>query len=213
MTFEPEEVSAEEQASQGPSRRGVLKTAAWAAPAVAIASAAPLASASITNPATSLAIAGGSSLSLNGPNEAGSTVSGNFGGSATVTNVGPGWDVDGMTVEYSIEGPIEGALLFFNAVPVDGSAPTITHEGYVWSVDTAAESYVFLTLLSTPVVVPENGSTTVPVPVLQYSETLTNSAAWLPLGRRVRATVQVEVTSGGDSLSNGNVNSLPTSAG
>ncbi len=196
---------------QGVPRRTVMKAAAWAVPVVAVAATAPLAAASVTNPQTQLGVASGSNLTLIGANEAGSTVTGTFGGSATVTNVGPGWDIDDMTVEYSLEGPIAGAPLTYLGQPLTG--PTLTHAGYTWTINMNIDSYVYLTLLSPkPVNVPADDSVTVPVPVLEYAETLTGSAAWLPLGRRVRAAIAISVTSGGVTLNDSNVKSLPGSA-
>lgn len=194
----------------GLSRRNLVKAAAWATPVIATAVAVPFASASITNKGTTLAVASGSNLAIGGGNAIGSTVSGTFGGSATVTNKGIGWNIDAVTANYYLEGPVTANTLTYNGQPLSGS--TITDNGYTWSIDWNDPGNVGLTLISPlPVIVPPNGSVTVPVPALGYLATLTNTAQYNPISRRVRASLTTVVTSGSSTLDDTNTKSYPAS--
>ncbi|WZH37539.1 MAG: hypothetical protein PIR02_02485 [Microbacterium enclense] len=112
------------------SRRAVIKSAAWAAPVVAVAVAAPLASASAGQARTNAFV--GSNISAN--RDAG-TASGTFAGSGgTITNVVGSWDTGKFTGVLRLRGPWTSATL----TKADGSAFTlgeiITYQGTVWTV-------------------------------------------------------------------------------
>src|SRR6185312_16374919 len=146
-----------EGSESNPGRRRVLKAAAWSAPVIALAVATPMAAASITNTQTGLTIANAGNIAI-ASNTIGAAVTGTFSGSATVANVGIGWNLDGATVTYELSGPIVATSLLFNNAPI--TASTITSNGRVWAVLANEANYLELALLSPlPIAVPADGAT------------------------------------------------------
>lgn len=190
--------------SRGISRRSIMKAGAWSAPVVALAVATPLAAASINNVDTQLGVSNSGSLTV-GSNTVGGSVNGSFAGNATVSNTGPGWDIDDATVSYQLSGPITPHKFRFGGVEITGS--TITSGAYTWAVVSNIDNYLELALLSPkPIVVPANGSTVLPYPSVTYVTTLTGAAS---SGNRVQAVANATVYSAGDSLYNGNIKRYP----
>lgn len=112
------------------SRRAVIKTAAWATPVVAVAVAAPLASASPGTARTNAFV--GSNISAN---QGAGTASGSLTGSGgSITNVSGTWESGTFTGVYRLRGPWTTATL----TKPDGSGfelgETISYAGTVWVV-------------------------------------------------------------------------------
>lgn len=189
-------------------RRTVLRGAAWSLPVIAAAVATPVAAATDQG-VTALTIASGSALTVSGPNQAGSPISGSFGASLTVTNskLTP-VSIDSINAEYTIEGPVGYADLLFEGAPITGG--TLISDGYTWSVLVNTGGYVELALLAPlPVTVGANDSVTVSLPQLAFADALTDAAAWLPLGRRVRANLTVNAYTSAGSLNDVSGKSFP----
>mgnify|MGYP001221970158 CR=1 FL=1 len=105
--------------SSGPTRRTILKAAAWSAPVVAIATAAPLASASPTSSDINVTV--GSNISGTGTPDG--TASGNLAGALNITSIGgsPSWETGALTAVYSLDAS-NGAAWGGDAAIVDGSS-------------------------------------------------------------------------------------------
>ncbi|MBQ9918093.1 MAG: hypothetical protein IJO71_12970 [Microbacterium sp.] len=117
-------------AGTGLSRRAVIKTAAWATPVIAVAVAAPLASASPGTARTNAFV--GSNISAN---QSAGTASGSLTGSGgSITNVSGSWDSGKFTGVYRLRGPWSTATL----TKPDGSSfvlgETISYSGTAWVV-------------------------------------------------------------------------------
>lgn len=117
-------------AGAGLSRRAVIKTAAWATPVIAVAVAAPLASASPGTARTNAFV--GSTITAN--RDAG-TASGTFTGSGgSITNVSGSWASGTFTGVFRLRGPWTSATL----TKPDGSPFTlgeiISYAGTAWTV-------------------------------------------------------------------------------
>lgn len=197
----------------GLSRRQVGVAAAWALPVIAAATAAPMAAASF-DINSSLTVVSGSEISVSS-NTPGGTVTGSFGGNATITNTGGGSSVDFAEAIYQMEGPIDSQFMNFGATTLTTGSPTTIVDGaYTWSV-TAFGNYVILDLFSPlPVPVPGGGaSTIIHVPVLNYSNTLTGTAVLPPPpGQQVRASLSFTVKdSTQGQLQDGNFKLYPSS--
>lgn len=178
----------------GFTRRQVGIGAAWALPVIAAATAAPMAAASLDDVDSSLSVVSGSEISVSS-NTAGGTVTGSFGGNATITNAGNGSSVDFAEAIYQLEGPIDLQFMKFGATTLTTGSPTTITDGlYTWSVN-AFNNYVILTLQTLPIAVPGGGvSTVINVPVLSYANTLTATAVLPPPpGQQVRASLSFTV--------------------
>lgn len=117
-------------ADAGLSRRAVIKTAAWATPVIAVAVAAPLASASPGTARTNAFV--GSNISAN---QSAGTASGSLTGSGgSITNVSGTWDSGKFTGVYRLRGPWTSATL----TKPDGASfvlgETISYGGTAWVV-------------------------------------------------------------------------------
>ncbi|ALJ19037.1 hypothetical protein [Microbacterium sp. No. 7] len=202
--------SGEETAAIRPQRRVVLKGAAWSLPVIAAAVSVPLASATTDTGVVALTIASGSALSIGGPNEAGTSVSGSFGASVSVSNTkSTAVNINSLSAAYAVEGPVNYEDLLYNGAPITGSTLT-TPGGFTWAVLVNTGGYVELQLMSPlPVSVEPNSSVTVEFPELTFADTLTQSAAWLPLGRRVRATLTVNAFTDAGGLNDVSGKSYP----
>lgn len=197
----------------GLTRRQVGVAAAWALPVIAAATAAPMAAASF-DINSSLSVVSGSEITVSS-NTPGGTVSGSFGGAATITNTGGSSSIDFAEAIYQIEGPVDSQFMMFGATTLTtGSPATIVDGAYTWTV-TAFGNYVILDLLSPlPVAVPGGGaSTVINVPVLSYSNTLTGVAVLPPPpGQQVRASLSFTVKdSTQGQLQDGNFKLYPSS--
>ena len=196
--------------TQGAPRRTVMEGGAWARPLGATPGAAPRAAATGPSGTVTLTIASGSELTIGGPNEAGTPISGSFGASVTVTNTkATGVAINALNAAYALEGPVSYEDLLYNDAPITGSTLT-TSGGYTWAILTNEGGYVELQLVTPlPVVVGANSSTTVEFPQLSFADTLTGPAAWTPLGRRVRATLTVNAFTDAGNLNDVSGKSYP----
>lgn len=155
---------------QSTSRRTVLKGAAWAAPAVAVAVAAPLAAASAGTASTS-AFVGGNIVA----NNAAGTASGAFNGGLNITNVTGSWATGALTGELKLTGPWTsvsitkpgGTAFVVNELltSTDGTVWRVTSidadTSGVWGVKFSAESKTV------------SANTTINLPAAIYSGTFT----------------------------------------
>ncbi|MGC0368412.1 hypothetical protein [Microbacterium sp. SLBN-111] len=117
-------------APEGVGRRAVLKSAAWATPVIALAVAAPLASASPGTARTNAFV--GSNIAAD---QSAGTASGSLTGSGgSITNVSGTWDSGAFTGVYRLRGPWTSATL----TKPDGSSfvlgETISYAGTPWVV-------------------------------------------------------------------------------
>jgi len=182
------------------SRRTVIKTAAWAAPVVAVAVAAPLAAASAST-ATISALVGGNLVA----NPSAGTFSGEFQSAGMqIGNVTGQWATGTLGAAYTLTGPINTGVI----TKPDGSNftlnETLTEGGTVWtvsSIDSDSDGNVFrVEFIGQSVNVASN--TTVLAPQAIYSGSFTPG---VPNNRnRVGATVSVSAANvaGGNTFSN-----------
>ena len=189
--------------SSGPTRRTILKAAAWSAPVVAIATAAPLASASPTSSDINVTV--GSNISGTGTPDG--TASGNLAGALNITSIGgsPSWETGALTAVYSLDAS-NGAAWGGDAAIVDGSSAQFTAGGVygIWTVTFAEAMYVAFeapsqTVTSTP--------TSITLPAATYSGSYTNTNVLPP--RRVSAVVSFSAS----GLPGGSVGSSSTYPG
>lgn len=189
-----------ETATASVSRRAVIKTAAWAAPVIAVAVAAPLASASPST-ATITALVGGNLVA----NPSGGTFSGRYQSAGMqISNVTGSWATGTLAVAYTLTGPVNTGLI----TKADGSlfvlGENLSEGGTVWTVsfiDSDTDGNVFAVQF-TGQSVQVTSNTTVLAPPAIYSGTFTPG---VPNNRqRVGATVSVSAqnVSNGQTFSN-----------
>lgn len=180
---------------KGLSRRTVVTAAAWSAPVIALASAAPMAAASPES-ATLSALAGGVITA----NNAAGTANGSLEGGLLIGNVlGGPWETGTIQVDYVGTGPWStfGITKPGGASFIDGE--TIVHGGVTWTVSLPNARTVRLTAPSETV----SSNTTISAPPANFSGTFTSGVPdeFNPIGGTVR--VSAANINGGNTVSAG----------
>jgi hypothetical protein len=115
-------------ASTGFNRRTVIKAAAWSAPVVAVAVAAPMAAASIESTSTPT-VSGGTSASVTSwdPDSETGTFSGAYlSPSASVTNSGVEYTASTIEMKYQVTGPVSARKFFSGGTEIIPSTGNTT---------------------------------------------------------------------------------------
>lgn len=189
------------ETATGPvSRRAVIKTAAWAAPVIAVAVAAPLASAS-AGTARVEALVGGNLVADAG---AGTFYGAYQNSGMFISNVTGSWETGTLGLTYTLTGPVNTGVITKEGGALFTLGENISAGGTVWTVvflDEDTDGNVFAVQF-TGQSVRVTSNTSVLGPIAEYSGTFTPG---VPNSRqRVGATVSVSAANvaGGRTVSN-----------